>query len=166
MVIEDTNKLAVKDRIKAAILPKKKEPKRSNNVDEAEAEPPYDPRPRSLSVTSFTGVDLEFDAREERGHWKHPLDFLFSCISVSVGLGSKQQQLIYNKIIITFGRSDTPTSEIFRLIIEAYIDKSSYVRLVKDLRRVVSKGSQRGQNCNHYTFFSDTRLLKVSCSGR
>ena len=28
-------------------------------------------------------------ARESRGHWKHPLDFLFSCISVSVGLGSK-----------------------------------------------------------------------------
>ena len=31
----------------------------------------------------------EDSARESRGHWKHPLDFLFSCISVSVGLGSK-----------------------------------------------------------------------------
>ena len=31
----------------------------------------------------------ENEARESRGHWKHPLDFLFSCISVSVGLGSK-----------------------------------------------------------------------------
>ena len=28
-------------------------------------------------------------ARESRGTWKHPLDFLFSCISVSVGLGSE-----------------------------------------------------------------------------
>ena len=35
----------------------------------------------------FTAVENE--ARESRGHWKHPLDFLFSCISVSVGLGSK-----------------------------------------------------------------------------
>ena len=24
----------------------------------------------------------------ERGHWSNPLDFLFSCISVSVGLGN------------------------------------------------------------------------------
>jgi len=30
----------------------------------------------------------ENEARESRGHWKHPLDFLFSCISVSVGLGN------------------------------------------------------------------------------
>merc|ERR1711884_630308 len=30
----------------------------------------------------------EDSARESRGHWKHPLDFLFSCISVSVGLGN------------------------------------------------------------------------------
>ena len=28
------------------------------------------------------------EAREERGTWKHPLDFLFSCISVTVGLGN------------------------------------------------------------------------------
>ena len=27
-------------------------------------------------------------AEEERGNWSHPLDFLFSCISVSVGLGN------------------------------------------------------------------------------
>ena len=25
---------------------------------------------------------------KERGNWSHPLDFLFSCISVSVGLGN------------------------------------------------------------------------------
>ena len=30
------------------------------------------------------GVKVE----EERGNWSHPLDFLFSCISVSVGLGN------------------------------------------------------------------------------
>ena len=34
-------------------------------------------------------------ARESRGHWKHPLDFLFSCISVSVGLGSKYKIFIF-----------------------------------------------------------------------
>ena len=28
------------------------------------------------------------DKTEERGNWSHPLDFLFSCISVSVGLGN------------------------------------------------------------------------------
>ena len=27
-------------------------------------------------------------ASVERGHWSNPLDFLFSCISVSVGLGN------------------------------------------------------------------------------
>ena len=30
------------------------------------------------------------EERANRESWKHPLDFLFSCISVSVGLGSKQ----------------------------------------------------------------------------
>jgi len=34
-------------------------------------------------------TNVESDERAARGHWKHPLDFLFSCISVSVGLGSK-----------------------------------------------------------------------------
>ena len=28
------------------------------------------------------------DGVVERGHWSNPLDFLFSCISVSVGLGN------------------------------------------------------------------------------
>ena len=28
------------------------------------------------------------DLAVERGHWSNPLDFLFSCISVSVGLGN------------------------------------------------------------------------------
>ena len=31
----------------------------------------------------------QIETREVRGTWKHSLDFLFSCISVSVGLGSK-----------------------------------------------------------------------------
>ena len=31
----------------------------------------------------------QIETREVRGTWKHALDFLFSCISVSVGLGSK-----------------------------------------------------------------------------
>ena len=34
----------------------------------------------------FEGEDEEED---ERGGWDNKLDFLFSCISVSVGLGSK-----------------------------------------------------------------------------
>ena len=38
---------------------------------------------------------VENEARESRGHWKHPLDFLFSCISVSVGLGSKYIHIQY-----------------------------------------------------------------------
>ena len=65
MVIEDSNKLMVKD-LKAAIKPKKA--KAQKNPEEN-----Y----------------VEDEARESRGHWKHPLDFLFSCISVSVGLGSE-----------------------------------------------------------------------------
>ena len=28
------------------------------------------------------------DKAQVRGNWSHPLDFLFSCISVSVGLGN------------------------------------------------------------------------------
>ena len=31
---------------------------------------------------------MSVDGQEVRGHWSHPLDFLFSCISVSVGLGN------------------------------------------------------------------------------
>ena len=30
----------------------------------------------------------KLNVREQRGTWKHPLDFLFSCISVTVGLGN------------------------------------------------------------------------------
>ena len=33
-------------------------------------------------------ISCNSEAREERGTWKHPLDFLFSCISVTVGLGN------------------------------------------------------------------------------
>ena len=33
-------------------------------------------------------ISCRSEAREERGTWKHPLDFLFSCISVTVGLGN------------------------------------------------------------------------------
>ena len=33
-------------------------------------------------------INCNSEAREERGTWKHPLDFLFSCISVTVGLGN------------------------------------------------------------------------------
>lgn len=64
MVIEDSNKLMVKD-LKAAVIKKAKKP------DNEESR------------------QVEDEARESRGHWKHPLDFLFSCISVSVGLGSE-----------------------------------------------------------------------------
>ncbi len=79
MVIEESNKIAVKDRIRAAITPKKKEPKTTKVVEpESEGQPEDDNK------------DIEDpNDRSERGHWKHPLDFLFSCISVSVGLGSK-----------------------------------------------------------------------------
>ena len=47
-------------------------------------------KPDSSTTTIENPVEnVEDSARESRGHWKHPLDFLFSCISVSVGLGSK-----------------------------------------------------------------------------
>lgn len=75
MVIEDSNKLVVKD-LKAAIKPKKDKKK----------------------VTTEPAHVEEADARESRGHWKHPLDFLFSCISVSVGLGSKSKKLEGNHL--------------------------------------------------------------------
>ena len=32
--------------------------------------------------------ETDDDKTEVRGNWSHPLDFLFSCISVSVGLGN------------------------------------------------------------------------------
>ena len=31
---------------------------------------------------------IKLKSREERGTWKHPLDFLFSCVSMMVGLGN------------------------------------------------------------------------------
>ena len=34
------------------------------------------------------------DEEEERGGWDNKLDFLFSCISVSVGLGSKSMNFL------------------------------------------------------------------------
>lgn len=33
-------------------------------------------------------VGITVDERQERGGWKNRLDFLFSCISLSVGLGN------------------------------------------------------------------------------
>ena len=47
-------------------------------------------------------------ARESRGHWKHPLDFLFSCISVAVGLGSKYTCFLESRkarvVLVFFGK--------------------------------------------------------------
>jgi len=40
-----------------------------------------------MGATEDTKDDAK-DAPAERGHWNNPLDFLFSCISVSVGLGN------------------------------------------------------------------------------
>ena len=68
MVIEDSNKM-VKD-LRAVIKSKKAKQPLSDGGHKEEHQ------------------HVENEARESRGHWKHPLDFLFSCISVSVGLGS------------------------------------------------------------------------------
>ena len=51
----------------------------------------------------------EDSARESRGHWKHPLDFLFSCISVSVGLGSKYTCFLESRkarVVLVFFREN------------------------------------------------------------
>ena len=45
----------------------------------------------------------DFDEEEERGGWDNKLDFLFSCISVSVGLGSKYH-IISNSMIIAISK--------------------------------------------------------------
>ena len=45
----------------------------------------------SNAINVFDAVDEE---EEDRGGWGNKLDFLFSCISVSVGLGSKLHLLI------------------------------------------------------------------------
>ena len=39
--------------------------------------------------THFYNNEAEFEEDDDRGGWGNQLDFLFSCISVSVGLGSK-----------------------------------------------------------------------------
>jgi hypothetical protein len=43
----------------------------------------------SNAINVFDAVDEE---EEDRGGWGNKLDFLFSCISVSVGLGSKSSK--------------------------------------------------------------------------
>ena len=75
MVIE--TELIGKDSLKGIISGKNKSRKK-----------PADPDPPGLEAGDNDKPN-ETEARESRGHWKHPLDFLFSCISVSVGLGSK-----------------------------------------------------------------------------
>jgi len=49
-------------------------------------------------VNVFDAVDEE---EEDRGGWGNKLDFLFSCISVSVGLGSKFFPLYSCGLLIT-----------------------------------------------------------------
>ena len=44
------------------------------------------------AINVFDAVDEE---EEDRGGWGNKLDFLFSCISVSVGLGSKNNKLTF-----------------------------------------------------------------------
>ena len=57
----------------------------------------------SNNTGGVTCTELPSDAaREARGHWKHPLDFLFSCISVSVGLGSTYYRYTFFRQITTF----------------------------------------------------------------
>ena len=56
-------------------------------------------RERQSGLTFGDTETQEFDAEddEERGGWDNKLDFLFSCISVSVGLGSEYtSQLLSN----------------------------------------------------------------------
>ena len=74
MVLEEN--LMVKD-LRAVITRKDKKAKEKED------------QVKSKTASNNTPSGLPSDAaREARGHWKHPLDFLFSCISVSVGLGS------------------------------------------------------------------------------
>ena len=77
MVLEEN--LMVKD-LRAVIT--RKDKKAKEKEDQAKSK-------TASKNTGVTCTELPSDAdREARGHWKHPLDFLFSCISVSVGLGS------------------------------------------------------------------------------
>ena len=89
-MIEEANKklLGMKDLKKAVIGSKKKDNKKDNKpVEDVEENLPLQQQP--------AGFD---DDRANRENWKHPLDFLFSCISVSVGLGSKQQSFIFKVV--------------------------------------------------------------------
>ena len=82
MVLEEN--LMVKD-LRAVIQPRAKKAK--EKIKKAE------------NIENQTHRD---EARESRGTWKHPLDFLFSCISVSVGLGSMYSICISRKYIISY----------------------------------------------------------------
>jgi len=77
MVIEDGNKMVkdFKDIIRSKKKSSIKQDEATGVVDNGFCKDPEDQYE-------------ENEARESRGHWKHPLDFLFSCISVSVGLGN------------------------------------------------------------------------------
>ena len=74
-MIEEANKklLGMSDLKKAVIRSTKKDKKPS----EEEAKDVEEAKPLNCD-----------EERANRENWKHPLDFLFSCISVSVGLGS------------------------------------------------------------------------------
>ena len=63
----------------------------------------------------------QIDTREVRGTWKHSLDFLFSCISVSVGLGSKKNTLhkfhINSKYMYKYNILLYIRSELFTIVV-------------------------------------------------
>ena len=74
-MIDEANKLLGMKDLRKVVMAKARGQKREADPAEAEA-----------------GGDPVLNCSEERANresWKHPLDFLFSCISVSVGLGSK-----------------------------------------------------------------------------
>jgi len=80
-MIEEANKklLGMKD-LKKVVMGGRSRSERSAN----------DPGAASAQATE-SGQPLQMNCSEERANresWKHPLDFLFSCISVSVGLGN------------------------------------------------------------------------------
>ena len=58
---------------------------------------------KTLQVSKISLISGEFqeDLDDERGGWDNKLDFLFSCISVSVGLGSKFFKFL-NQITLSF----------------------------------------------------------------
>ena len=79
MVLEE--RLMVKD-IRAVISKKTKQKSEERDHEDKDVK------------NKEAATNVESDERAARGHWKHPLDFLFSCISVSVGLGSKYSSVI------------------------------------------------------------------------